>query len=334
MIANDPFHPRSRSWPLEARMSTVSKRPGSKQPPEPTPESDPYFYGWRDVAVVDPDGTRRLDRVPLTREDVLFPHEGDHIVQGEGHLADVTYSRTVFQARLADDPTAAVLADCGVDWNFPGVKPLCPDIAVFFGIKRYYDWNIFVVATEGATPALVMEVTSRSTRANDLGEKFDYYHRAKVPFYLIADATRRRKKRHLELIGHEWTRRGYRKVAPDARGRIYLDAVRLWVGVVVDRRGGFERLAYYDPTTGEEFRDYATVLQEGMEARKQAREAEQKLRAEAKARAKAEARVLVEIEARAESERRIRIEIEARAAAEARVRELEAELKRSRRRGS
>ncbi len=302
-------------------MSTVSK-----QSPEP-PESDPYFYGWREVVVVDSDGTHRLNQVPLTQEDVLFPQEGDHIVQGEGHLADATYSRTVFQARLEDQPTAAVLADCGVDFNFPGVEPLCPDIAVFFGIKRHYDWNIFDVAAEGATPALVVEVTSRSTRENDLRTKFSFYHRAKVQFYLIADATRRGKKRHLELIGHQWTRTGYEKVAPDAQGRIYLDAVRLWVGVVVDRRGGFERLAYYDPKTGQEFRVYATVLQEGMEARKQARAAERKLRAEAKARTEAEAPILVEIEARA-------VEAKARAAAEARIRELEAELNRSRRRES
>ena len=82
-----------------------------------------------------------------------------------------------------------VLSDCQVDFNIPGVKPLCPDDAVFLGVRRRIAWSSFNVAEEGARPVLVAEVTSPETRSNDLGIKVDYYHRAGVPWYVIADVT-------------------------------------------------------------------------------------------------------------------------------------------------
>ena len=84
-----------------------------------------------------------------------------------------------------------MLSDCLVDWNLRGLRPVCPDLAVFFGVEHdeEEEWFTFNVAAEAAEPALVVEVTSSSTRKNDLGDKVRIYHRAKVPFYLIADVT-------------------------------------------------------------------------------------------------------------------------------------------------
>ena len=82
----------------------------------------------------------------------------------------------------------SAVSDCRVDWNLPGVRPLGPDIAVFLDVERHKNWATLDVAAEGARPALVVEVTSPSTRKNDLGIKFDFYHRARVPLYVIADA--------------------------------------------------------------------------------------------------------------------------------------------------
>jgi len=224
-----------------------------------------------------PDGTETFDQVPLTLEDVLFPEEGDFIVQTDWHASDWVYLRDVFKSQLTGDSMALVLSDCRVDWNLPGVRPLGPDVAVFLGVRRRRNWSTFNLAAEGALPALVVEVTSPDTRKNDVGPKVKYYHRAKVPVYLIADATERDEKRHLKLIGYEYAPRGYKRIKPDAQGRIYLEAVRLWIGVTRDRPGGLERLACFDSETGEELGDYTTMR----EAR----------RAEAAARARAEARI-------------------------------------------
>jgi Uma2 family endonuclease len=307
-------------------MSTVSQ----SRPLKP-PELDPYRYGWRDVPVTAPDGTVSFHRIPLTLRDALFPKVADFLVQSKGHDSDVGYLEDVFEAQLAGDVQAAVVSDCRVDWNLPGVEPLGPDVAVFRGVKRHRNWSTFDVRAEGARPLLVVEVTSPETRANDVGPKKAIYHQAGVPLYVIADATEDGDQRHLKLIGYRYTQRGYRRLAADEQGRISLGPLRLSLGVTYDRQAGYQRLACYDLETGEELGDY-TAVREALAAAKaeaQAAKAEtQAAKAEAQA-AKAEAQVAkaetraVKVETRA-AKRQARLEAQARAAAEARAREAEA----------
>ncbi len=169
---------------------------------------------------------------------------------------------------------------------------------------------------------LVVEITSPSTRENDLGIKVRFYHRARVPLYVIADATEDPGGgRRLKLIAYRYAAAGYRKVKPDARGRIPLRALRLLLGVVRDAQTDCDRLACFDAETGEEVGDYTAVSR--------ALEAEAAARAEAEARAAAEARRAAAEARRAAAEaRRAAAEAEARSQAEARVRELEEMIRR------
>jgi hypothetical protein len=220
-----------------------------------------------------------------------------------------------------------VLADCRVDWNLPGVRPLGPDVAVFFEVRRRILGSTFHVGVEGARPILVIEVTSPETRSNDVGPKVRFYHQARVPLYVIADASERRGERHLNLIGYRYTRRAYQRVRADAQGRIHLPPLQLALGVTLDRQGGYQRLACYDLATGRELGDYTAVV-EALAV------AEALAQAEAQARALAEQRAQAEAQARVAAEQRARAEAKARVAAEKRLRELEAKLKRSVGRGS
>jgi len=283
-------------------MSTVSKPP-KPIPTPPESDDDPYRHGWRFVRVKTANGSYREKQVPLTERDLLFPRTGDFIVQTDGHNQDVGYLKAVFKSQVVADPSAAVISDCRVNWNLPKVKPLGPDVSLFFGVKRQRDWATFNVAKEGAKPALVVEITSESTRKNDLGIKVTFYHQAKVPFYFIVDVTRPKGIRHLTLIGHRYTPQGYERIEPDAQGRIYLEAVGLYVGVTHDRLAGYERLACFDPKTGEELGDY-TALREAIDkARMEAQRAKRQARADAKARIEAEGRIR-ELEAELEQFRR------------------------------
>jgi colicin import membrane protein len=219
----------------------------------------------------------------------------------------------VSRAQRKRDRTAAVLSDCRVDWNLPGVRPLGPDLAVFTGVARDEGWETFDVRAEGARPLLVTEVTSRATEKNDLGPKVGFYHRAGVPVYVIVKASGRGRQRRLELIGYRHAPGGYERIEPDDQGRIYLEALGVWLGKKRDPRGGYERVVCFKVRTGEEIGDLAAQMTR---------------RARAERRAKAEAR-------RAEAEaRRAEAEASARAEAERRIRELEAALKRPGGRGS
>ncbi len=154
-------------------------------------------------------------------------------------------------------------------------------------------------------------------------------------------------KRQIELIAYQYTPKEYERIQPDAQGRIWLEAVQLWIGVTRDVRTGFMRLACYDPETGEEFGDYTALNEaseraqaEALAANQQARKAKRQLSVQAK-RAETEAkRTRPRPNAprprpeRAETEaKRAETEAKARVQAEARIRELEAQLKRSRGQG-
>jgi hypothetical protein len=120
------------------------------------------------------------------------------------------------------------------------------------------------------------------------------------------------------VIGYRYTNRSYRPIQPDTQGRIFLEPVGLSIGITRDPRGYFDRLACYDPQTGQELGDYTAVVEALAEAEEPARAAEQQARA-AQRRARTAAK-------RGEAEARVD---EARAKAEGRIRDLEAKLKRS-----
>ena len=177
-------------------------------------------------------------------------------------------------------------------------------------------------------------MTSPATLKIDLGPKVGIYHRAGVPVYVIVKASGRGRKRRLELIGYRHAPGGYQKIEPDERGRIYLEALEVWLGKKRDPRGGYERVVCYDGRTGEEIGDLAAQMK-GRERAERRAEAESRagggrgraVRTPSAGRrpsapAEAEARARADAEARAEAEAR------ARADAERRIRELEAALSR------
>jgi colicin import membrane protein len=290
-------------------MSTIPNRPATTQPARTAKARTPkklrarqeasFRYGYRHKRKNLPNGDVEFDRVPLTLEDVLHPRFGDVHVLGDAHVHDCTYLLNVLEDRVAGDRSVAVLSDCGIYWDKPGLKHHSPDLAVIFGVKHRKKWNAFHVKREGVRPSLIVEVTSASTRVNDVKTKVKEYARAGVPHYVIADARSVRKKRRLTLIRYRLDGKAYQPVSLDEQGRAWLEPVALWLGVKIDPETGDDRLVLINPATNEEIGDYTAV--------RQARD---------------------EAEARAEAEAQARIQ------AEAEVRELKAQLRRLRGQGS
>jgi colicin import membrane protein len=300
--------------------TTVHRPPA----PDTPPDADPFRYGWRLVPRPTPDNPHNLEQVPLTLEDVLHPETGDFIVHSDRHETDRMYLTAVLRARLEPAGIAIVLSDVRIAWDLPDLRPHGPDVMVIPGVAERQDWSTFDVAVEGARPALIIEITSPETRANDLEIKVDHYARAGVAQYVIVDDARRRGgKRRLRLLDYRLEAGAYRLHAPDAAGRVHLVIANLWLGVEGDH------VVCYDER-GAAFGEYATVVRQAAEAAERAqREAERAQREAERAQREAEARE-AEARARQEAEERARREAEERAALAARLRDLEAELRRLR----
>lgn len=278
-----------------------------KPPPELPPRNDPFRYGWRYVLRrIDANGNEVWDQVPLTLDGVLHPEEGDFIVTSTAHVRDCKYLANVLGALCQRHPRwkALVLSDTRVAWGEKiGLRGHGPDLALIKGVRSNRDRDIrtFNVEAEGVLPSLIIEVTSESTRFNDLVTKVAHYHKAGVPQYVIVDAQEGEGDgRVLRLIDYRYTPERYVEAPPDEQGRVELLGLGLLLGV---REG---RVVLYDAKTGEEQGDYDEIARA--------------LETEIAARAEAEKAIEEAVEGRREAER-------ARQAAEARATDLAARLR-------
>jgi hypothetical protein len=258
-------------------MSTVIE---PKRKVTPPPPDNPWYYGFREVYRTQPDGTTKHERIPLTLEDALHPQEGDQIMVSDVHDLVRDYLSDVCRWRTADDPEALILSDTGIYWEDPHVDFThhCPDLAALFGIKsRKPEYASFFCGKERVRPKLIIELVSPNTRKNDVVDKVDHYHQVEVPVYVIAD--RLKVGDPWTLYGYQWRPDAYVPMAPDANGRLWLEAVGVWLGT-----DGI-RLVCYD-RYGAEIGNY-TAMATGLEAVKQCAEAEKRRAEAAEAKTKA-----------------------------------------------
>lgn len=241
-------------------------------PPGLADPADPFRYGWRYVQHDAGDGNITVEQVPLALEDILHPEEGDQVTHSDAHQRRRRYLCNIFEARLAHDPQAVVLDDVRVKWDLPELKPHGPDIMVILGVRERKNWSTFDVAQEGVRPAVIVEITSPETRALDLSVKLDEYDLAGVPLYVIVDAVQRQGREALRLLGYRQTATAYEVLPPDEQGRLYLEPLRLYLGVSAGE------LVCYDEA-GNALGDYAAVDAARAAAETRAAEVEARLRA-------------------------------------------------------
>lgn len=251
-----------------------------------TPETDPFFYGWRYVPQKQADGSVEYEIVPLTPEDVLHPQIGDFIVNSHEHEQLCIHLFNIFKAYLAHDPAAVVLHNVLVKWGIRGMKGHGPDIVVFSGVPKQHMWRSFNITRDGGTPELVIEVTSPATRRTDLTRKLQHYHRAGVPLYIIIDLVRSERRPTANLTGYRHTPARYERIAPDQRGWLWIAAVGLWLGIDRDT----DQVACYNPD-GTRINDYTQEMQARRQAEARATQAEERIDAAMQARRQAEERI-------------------------------------------
>lgn len=118
---------------------------------------------------------------------------------------------------------------------------VAPDVLLVHGVSKW-DRPIYKLWEEGRAPSLVMEITSGSTKDEDLNDKKDIYRRLGVEEYFLFDPY----GDYLEprLQGYRLESGWYIPISPEPDGSF----VSRTTGLLVRTEG--ERLRLVDPETG------------------------------------------------------------------------------------
>jgi hypothetical protein len=124
-------------------------------------------------------------------------------------------------------------------WGIPGLKCPSPDIAIVQGIRdKRTSRPSFDVRKEGVRPSLIIELVSSDddeVRANDYVKKVEIYRRAGIPEYFILDPPAPKTQDRLLLTAYRLASDGrYRRIEPDAGGRLLSETTGLLFGVESD----------------------------------------------------------------------------------------------------
>jgi Uma2 family endonuclease len=96
---------------------------------------------------------------------------------------------------------------------------ICPDVTVTRGIPKRPPRRTYRLWVEGKPPCLVIEVTSDSTRGEDLGKKKACYERMGVEEYVLHDPCNEYLKPPLQ--GFRLVDGRYRVIRPEADGSMF-----------------------------------------------------------------------------------------------------------------
>ena len=205
-----------------------------------TPIAKQYLYleelaeqGWREETIIKPDGTTDVIQIPLTEAEFLHPQEGYHLPNSTFHDNAVADARDILIRRYASDPETGVFSDLIVKWDIEDLDDHCPDVFVAFGISnKEQNRTEFIVAEEGARPALIIEVVSPRYRKADRQTKVKEYAQGRVQEYVIIDRRTQRGQAIDEVLGYRLVDGQYLPLTPDDDGRILCETVGLLIGLV------------------------------------------------------------------------------------------------------
>lgn len=264
--------------------------------PQPKPtKSNPFALGWR---------YRNGEEVPLTEEDLVYPKEGDFVVNNLARIQDLDYLMDVFTTRVANRPELRVLADHLINFETKAVRGnLGPDIILFNGEPLEWDPGraVFPVKQMKARPLIVMELTSPTTRRKDLSVKPDLYYKVGVPLFVLIDLAYGGGKHPTGIVAYQAGPTEYEEL-PSEDGRVWLEVVEVYLAAENNR------VVCYDPA-GKRTENYMGLTKVASEAKKVASDAKKQAKRQKE---------------RADLEKRRADE------AESKLKELEAELRRLR----
>lgn len=186
-------------------------------------------------------------------EDFYPSSDGRPIAEGDVHRDEMFYLITALKHRYRDMPEVYVAGNLLVYFRRGDrTARLAPDVFVVKGVRKRMRKS-YLLWKEGQAPCFVIEVTSESSRDEDIEMKRDHYERFGVDEYFLHDPLA--EYLHPPLQGYRLQEGRYRRISPEPDGSL----VSWTTGLRLRREG--ERLRLIDLAAGkpllthEEIRD-------------------------------------------------------------------------------
>jgi len=220
----------------------------------------------------------RMAAIPLQREIGYPESDGKPIGETECHRDEIFGLIWVIRQHYRDVPGVHVTGNLFLYYVQGDPRfVVCPDVFVVKGVSKHQR-RIYKLWEEGQVPCLVIEVTSDSTRDEDLHGKKDLYERLGVEEYILHDPFGEYLDPRLQ--GFRLEAGHYRRIEPAADGSL----VSRTTGVTFKPLDSALRLI--DTATGETLPD-ADEVQIELDRERAERQHEQERRLEAEDQARA-----------------------------------------------
>lgn len=123
-----------------------------------------------------------------TKGAIIYPEsDGSPMGETDLHISLLTYLREALLDYFRDDPQVYVAANLFLYYEEGNpAAVIAPDVFVVKGVAKG-NRRVYKLWTEGQTPQVIFELTSRSTRLDDLGTKRALYAMLGVSEYYIYD---------------------------------------------------------------------------------------------------------------------------------------------------
>jgi Uma2 family endonuclease len=211
--------------------------------------------------------------IPAKTEDLDYPtSDGKPMAETDWHRDLMMVLIQTLGAFYAADPSVYVSGNLLVFYE-PGNRRrhLSPDVFVVKGVGKRQRPN-YLIWEEDKGPEVVIELTSRTTREEDIEDKYELYQDTlRVPEYFLFDPLGEYLRPPLE--GYRLRRGRYEAIKPVA-GRLPSKVLGLHL------EGNGRDLRLYDPTTKQWLPTPEEALQHAKEARRQAEAEVERLRRE------------------------------------------------------
>jgi Uma2 family endonuclease len=193
-----------------------------------------------------------MSAIPL-RDDVYYPEsDGKPLGETALHRDEIVYLIQVLEYWYRDEEMVHVGGDLFLYYSQGNPRAVvCPDVFVVKDVPKLPERRTYKLWDEGEVPCLVIEVTSNSTRHEDLHDKKNLYEQLGVEELILYDPLGEYLKPRLQ--GYHLSGDRYQQTPLDPDGSL----TSRTTGLIL--RTAKPRIEAFDPATGAPFaRDMET----------------------------------------------------------------------------